>query len=264
MKIFLICFILGSIALSANAADNFIDYFGGYESKINKMINQQINTELVGHYTYLHLSHLFNDKSRYYPQVAKYFKAKSDEEMSHAERFMEYQNQRGARIEMSKVNIQGQFGDSKNLRECNNVQKLKEAFACAVALEAFVTDSLTELAREASDVKPIDNTLAADDVNDLMTSQAIVVEYSKSDAKAKKSLAQTMVALNNRSFQRGFRVVTVEYVQLAEMITHEFLGHQMEDTKELANYLQTLTKFQGEDQAVENLGNYLFDKKLEL
>ena len=48
------------------------------------------------------------------------------------------------------------------------------------------------------------------------------------------------------------------------MITHEFLGHQMEDTKELANYLQTLTKFQGDDQAVESLGNYLFDKKLEL
>ena len=54
-------------------------------------------------------SHLFNDKSRYYPQVAKYFKAKSDEEMTHAERFMEYQNQRGAKIVMEQVKMQGQL-----------------------------------------------------------------------------------------------------------------------------------------------------------
>jgi len=146
MKITYICFIFVSLSLSTTASDKFLNEFGGYESKINKMINNQINTELVGHYTYLHLSHLFNDKSRYYPKVAKYFKAKSNEEMSHAERFMEYQNQRGAKIELSNVKIQGQF-KKNNLEDCENVATLSQAFKCAVALEVFVTDSLTELVR---------------------------------------------------------------------------------------------------------------------
>jgi len=257
MKVFYICLVFASLALSTNAADNFLTAFGGYESKINKMINNQINTELVGHYTYLHLSHLFNDKSRYYPKVAKYFKAKSDEEMSHAERFMEYQNQRGAKIELSNVNVQGQFRDqSKNLQSCRNVKTLSEAFKCAVDLEVFVTDSLTDLVREASEVKPVANTLEADDVNDLLKSQAVVVVYEKSGSTHKKSLRRSIDHLTEDN------IVSVSYVQLAEMITHEFLGHQMEDTKEIANYFHTLSKFGGGDSSVENLGNYLFDKNL--
>ena len=47
------------------------------------------------------------------------------------------------------------------------------------------------------------------------------------------------------------------------MITHEFLGHQIEDTKEIANYLSTLDKFNASgDSNVANLASYLFDKNL--
>lgn len=257
MKVFYIFLVFVSLALSTNAADNFLTAFGGYESKINKMINDQINTELVGHYTYLHLSHLFNDKSRYYPKVAKYFKAKSDEEMSHAERFMEYQNQRGAKIELSNVMIQGQFlNQDENLQSCKNVKTLSEAFECAVDLEVYVTDSLTDLAREASDVKPTTNTLKAGDVNDLLKSQAVLVIYEDSNTTHKKSLRRSIDHLTEDNIR------SVSYFQLAEMITHEFLGHQMEDTKEIANYYSTLSKFGTGDSSVENLGSYLFDKNL--
>ena len=41
------------------------------------------------------------------------------------------------------------------------------------------------------------------------------------------------------------------------MISHEFLGHQIEDTKELANYYQTLNNFKN-----DALGSYMFDKNL--
>ena len=41
----------------------------------------------------------------YYPKVAAYFRKKSDEEMQHAERFIEYQNQRGGKFDLSSVQV---------------------------------------------------------------------------------------------------------------------------------------------------------------
>ena len=47
------------------------------------------------------------------------------------------------------------------------------------------------------------------------------------------------------------------------MITHEFLGHQIEDTKELANFEATLEGF-GEDTPNARLGSFLADKHFDL
>ena len=48
------------------------------------------------------------------------------------------------------------------------------------------------------------------------------------------------------------------------MINHEFLGHQIEDTKELANIVSTLGGFSGTGSENSKLGNFLYDKHLDL
>lgn len=48
---------------------------------------------------------LFDHHAMNYPKVAKYFRAKSAEELSHAERFIQYQNQRGGKVEMNSATV---------------------------------------------------------------------------------------------------------------------------------------------------------------
>lgn len=227
---------------------NFESEFAKYEEKMNGLINDQINVELQGHYTYLHLSHFFADKSRYYPKVSKYFRAKADEEMQHAERFIQYQNQRGGTFKLSGVSL-----PTQDLTVCDTQSQskfdLRAAFKCAQALEIHVTQKLTELANQAGgdlSLTAVDTREAV--LNDLLKGQSVVVTSG-----GRKS------ALNNCfTSECDTPIDSIEYVELAEMITHEFLGHQLEDTKEIANYFNTLDKF-GEESA---LGQYLFDKNL--
>lgn len=46
------------------------------------------------------------------------------------------------------------------------------------------------------------------------------------------------------------------------MIAHEFLDHQLEDTKEIANYYNTLKNMNKEGNV--KLASWLFDQHLEL
>lgn len=68
-----------------------------------------------------------------------------------------------------------------------------------------------------------------------------------------------------RSFDPSVKdsaLITVMF-QLADMITHEFLDHQLEDTKEIANHYNTLKRMYGtKDNAA--LESWLFDQHLEL
>ena len=41
----------------------------------------------------------------YYPRAAKFFKEKADEEMQHAEKFIEYQNRRGGTFDLEAVQV---------------------------------------------------------------------------------------------------------------------------------------------------------------
>jgi len=276
MKSAIICLLVCFVAPLVSSVPNIPQFkanFGKYEYRMNDAINKQIQVELQGHYTYLYLSHTFNEKSRYYPKVASYFRAKADEEMQHAERFIQYQNQRGGKFAL---------GDSVTLpadiTQCKTAKTLKEAFTCAQSLELFVTNELTNLAKLASNVictKKVNTadtdilcndctaceTTAVEDVNDLMAGQSVLVTHGS-----------TTEALY-KYYQGGATetISKVEYIELEEMITHEFLGHQIEDTKEIANYLNTLTNFgktpgssssSTDTDNVEKLASYLFDKNL--
>lgn len=54
-----------------------------------------------------------------------------------------------------------------------------------------------------------------------------------------------------------FKMTYTFTFQLSEMIAHEFLGHQVQDTKELANMYHTIKRMKK-----DHLSNYLFDKNL--
>lgn len=260
--------VLAAYLVAVNA--DFSSTFGEYEKKINCEINKQIEVELMGHYTYLKLSHKFNDKSTYYPKVAKYFRAKADEEMQHAERFIQYQNQRGGKFELTGVSIAGNL-----VQDCNDFSSLQPAFTCAQNLEIYVTKKLTNLANLALDVKDSNTqqqckasatTSTSANENALIKGQSVLVTLKKNgyddEVKSLNDLTydtgSTTTTVNN-----GYTINTVKYIELAEMITHEFLGHQIEDTKEIANYVETLTNL-NKDKSQGNLGSYLFDKHLPL
>jgi len=263
----LVCFVAPLVSSEPNIPQ-FKNYFGKYEYRMNDAINKQIQVELQGHYTYLYLSHTFNEKSRYYPKVASYFRAKADEEMQHAERFIQYQNQRGGTFALgTSVTLPAEIG-------CKTAKTLKDAFSCAQSLEFFVTKELTNLAKLASDVKCKYNSVdtgcdqcssctTVEEINDLMAGQSVLVTHGN---------PATTEALY-KYYQGGatYTISKVEYIELEEMITHEFLGHQIEDTKEIANYLNTLTNFgktpgssssSTDTDNVEKLASYLFDKNL--
>uniref|UniRef100_H2YJB8 Ferritin n=1 Tax=Ciona savignyi TaxID=51511 RepID=H2YJB8_CIOSA len=215
------------------------------DSQVDERLNRQIGVELKGHYTYLYLSHIFEQHTHYYPKVAKYFRAKSNEEMSHAERFIQYQNQRGGNFNIASV-------QRKNDNECANVDSVLKGFACAKVLEIEVTEALTDLLSFVSAVPVAGTDIhgASNATNDLRDAQPILVHHGR-----------TTKPLASYECNRLSGDITVEYVELTEMIAHEFLGHQIEDTKEIANHEQTLKNF---GSANEALGSFLADKHLEL
>jgi len=257
-----IIFLLLGLTAPVIYGDNW-DNFKVIEKKMNKLLNDQINVELQGHYTYLQLSHKFNERTNFYPKVAAYFRAKADEEMQHAERFIQYQNQRGGQFKLSSVAIVQPSSDNSDpdgVKICQTAKTLLDAFKCAQNLEIFVTKKLTALAKNAMEANLISDEadaayiIGTKEKNPLLTGQAVVITVGTD----KKSLQHYLQPTSTVS-----AITKCEYIELAEMITHEFLGHQIEDTKEIANYLSTLEKFNASgDSNVANLASYLFDKNL--
>lgn len=254
-----IIFLLLGLTAPVIYGDSWVN-FKAIEAKMNKLLNDQINVELQGHYTYLQLSHKFNERTNFYPKVAAYFRAKADEEMQHAERFIQYQNQRGGQFKLSSVAIIQPISDNSDpdgVKMCADAKTLLDAFTCAQNLEIFVTKKLTALAKNAMEAQGIADQADADYIgtkekNPLLTGQGVVITVG-TDKKSLQDYLQSSTS----------SITKCEYIELAEMITHEFLGHQIEDTKEIANYLSTLDKFNASgDSNVANLASYLFDKNL--
>nr|XP_026690845.1 ferritin heavy chain [Ciona intestinalis] len=248
MKLFAFCVIAVTLSCAYGWGDCHWKILNCAESRVNQWINDQIAVELKGHYTYLYLSKLFERESHYYPKVAKYFRAKSNEEMSHAERFIEYQNQRGGTFDITLV-------QKKSDGSCANVNSILTGFKCAKELEIDVTDALTLLQSKVTSVQISEscyNNASGTTGNDLARAQPIVIHHHNEVSKP--------LSAYTCPHQLPTRV-TVEYVELTEMIVHEFLGHQIEDTKEIANHVKTLQNI-GDVNA--GLGSFLVDKHLEL
>jgi len=215
-----------------------------YDDYLTDLLNIQIDVELSAQYSYLRLAHLFQQPHLYYPKFAQFFREKSLEEMEHAEDFMNYQTSRG--VQRSE---HFNFEAVKTVEACKNIDSLYDGFKCAQDLEISVTKALTKLVTKVSGI-PFNQVRDANAPavvtynNDLRTAQAALVGPVGGDFLAYKAATEaTDVIGNNLDCDN----LIFNYIELAEHISHEYLGHQVIDTKVLANAVGTLARCRNAD-----------------
>lgn len=213
-----------------------------YDDYLTDLLNQQIDLELTAQYSYLRLAHLFQQPYLYYPKFADFFREKSMEEMTHAEDFMDYQTQRGVqRSESFK------FKTTENLPEaCKNIDSLYDGFKCAQDLEITVTKALTQLVSDVSSIEYNHARLCTDSTPDDDVDDCKVL-YNEALRKGQATLVKTnSITMSLMGATESTETITscddlkFDYIELAEHISHEYLGHQIKDTKVLANAVATL------------------------
>ncbi|XP_046328230.1 soma ferritin-like [Haliotis cracherodii] len=74
-----------------------------YHEDCEAGINRQINMELYASYVYQSMAFHFDRDDVALKGFHKFFKKQSEEEREHAEKFMQFQNQRGGRIVLQNV-----------------------------------------------------------------------------------------------------------------------------------------------------------------
>jgi len=210
-----------------------------YDDYLTDLLNIQIDVELSAQYSYLRLAHLFQQPHLYYPKFAQFFREKSLEEMEHAEDFMNYQTSRG--VQRSE---HFNFEAVKTVEACKNIDSLYDGFKCAQDLEISVTKALTKLVTKVSGI-PFNQVRDANAPavvtynNDLRTAQAALVGTAGGDFLAYKEATEATDVIGNGG---NCDNLIFNYIELAEHISHEYLGHQVIDTKVLANAVGTLAR----------------------
>jgi len=207
-----------------------------YDDYLTDLLNIQIDVELSAQYSYLRLAHLFQQPHLYYPKFAQFFKEKSLEEMEHAEDFMNYQTSRGVQ-RSERFN----FEAVPTVETCKNIDSLYDGFRCARDLEISVTKALTKLVAKVGKISYNQGRT---------TANAPAVTYNKALRTAQAALVSDggdllislKEATESTDMISGCNVLDINYIELAEHISHEYLGHQVIDTKVLANAVGTLAR----------------------
>jgi ferritin len=111
------------------------------KKSIQKAINEQINKEFYSAYLYLAMANSF--ESRNLKGIAKWLFVQDKEEISHADKFIDFLNEREGRVELTHIEAPKKDWAS-----------VLEAFEDAYNHEVFISDSINkivELAREEKD-----------------------------------------------------------------------------------------------------------------
>ncbi len=106
------------------------------DKQMAEAINRQINKELFSSYLYLAMSSDAMDKG--YKGVANWMKIQGAEEQEHAERFIDYLQNRGAKVELEAI--------EKPQAAWNDV---KTMFEDTLKHERFITASINDLGKLA-------------------------------------------------------------------------------------------------------------------
>merc|ERR1711973_774738 len=102
-----------------------------YHEECEAMINKQINMELHASYVYLSMKHYFERDDVALHGIAKFFSDNSEEEKDHADKLMKYQNKRGGRVLLQKVEAP----------ECHEWGNILTSLEVALKLERKVNKS---------------------------------------------------------------------------------------------------------------------------
>jgi len=220
-----------------------------YDDYLTHLLNQQIDLELTAQYSYLRLAHLFQQPYLFYPKFADFFREKSIEEMTHAEDFMNYQTQRGVQRSESF-----QFKTTESVPEaCKGIDSLYDGFKCAQDLEISVTKALTQLVSDVGNINydaklsngnsPPTDPPKVEYNEALRKGQAALVKYEANTPTDSWTMSLMAAAESDKLFtQTQCDDLKFDYIELSEHISHEYLGHQIKDTKILANAVATLAR----------------------
>ena len=120
---------------------------GNWNENLENLINKQINMELFASHSYKSLYSYFKSDSVGFPGIAEFFKKSSDEEMEHAEKFIQYQNIRGGKVRITAI-------DSPNFdfNENGDTSLLFQAIRYALELEQQVYESILNISKSCDDV----------------------------------------------------------------------------------------------------------------
>jgi len=111
-----------------------------YHSECEAGLNKQINLELYASYVYQSMAWYFDRDDVALKGFHKFFKKAADEEREHAEKFMKYQNSRGGRIVLQKIDKPERDEWGSGL----------DAMQMALSLERNVNQTLLDLHKSAS------------------------------------------------------------------------------------------------------------------
>jgi len=111
-----------------------------YHSESEASINKQINLELYAGYVYRSMAWYFERDDVAMKGLHKYFRDSANEETEHAEKLMKYQNKRGGRVVMQKI----------DKPDRDNWGTALDAMQAALELEKTVNQSLLDLHKLAT------------------------------------------------------------------------------------------------------------------
>lgn len=116
-----------------------------YTVRSEEAINEQINVEYNVSYAYHAMFAYFDRDNIALKGLAKFFKESSEEEREHAEKLMEYQNERGGRVKLYSMLMP--------LSEYEHVEKGDALYAMelALSLEKLTNEKLLNLHRVAEE-----------------------------------------------------------------------------------------------------------------
>ncbi|KAI3471277.1 hypothetical protein Pfo_027940 [Paulownia fortunei] len=140
-------------------------------------INEQINVEYCVSYVYHALYAYFDRDNVSLKGLAKFFKELSKEERDHAEKLMEYQNKRGGRVKLHRMEMPP--------AEFDHVEKgdARYAMELALSLEKLTNEKLLKLQR------------IAEENNDPQLADFIESEFLEEQVEAIKKISEYVAQL---------------------------------------------------------------------
>ena len=117
-----------------------------WSSDLEELVNKQINMELRASHIYNALYSYFLSDSVGFPGLAGFFKKSADEEIEHAREFIEYQNIRGG-----KVNITNLDQPTFNFDSNSEFSIIYQAIKYTLDLEQSVYESIKNILKFSDD-----------------------------------------------------------------------------------------------------------------
>ncbi|XP_025095033.1 yolk ferritin-like [Pomacea canaliculata] len=218
---------LGLLLALVAADTKFVDYVRqNYEANINEELVKQIQRELIASYTYQAYSSFFGRADIALPGFKKFFSEASTEEREHAQKLIDYVNQRGGHAQFSETDI-------------------------ATACDAMADVSILSGTRSRACICEFLRTKSSNECGPSFDGQYGL--QAMEDALAlERFVNQKLLDLHGLADTAGD-------AHLTHVLEHEFLEEQVSSIRELAGFVTRLRSF----KTNYALGEYMFDQKLQ-